>query len=66
MKRIWCEWDIWQEDLIFRDEAAAMRWMHLNPILLKMAEEEGLDFEAYLHGLMDNGLIGLDDVHVIE
>lgn len=66
MKQLWCEWDIGQDGLVFRDEAAAMRWIRRNHCLIEDAEEEGVDFEAYIHGLYDEGLLGLMDLEVIE
>jgi hypothetical protein len=66
MKQLWCEWDIGQEGLVFRNDEAAMRWIRNNSLLREDAAEEGLDYEAYLQGLYDEGLIGLDDLEIIE
>jgi hypothetical protein len=43
-----------------------MRWIRNNPNLHEDALEEGVDFETYLQGLYDDGLIGLVDLEVIE
>lgn len=66
MKQLWCEWDIGQDGLVFRNDDAAMRWIRNNPNLHEDALEEGVDFETYLQGLYDEGLIGLVDLEVIE
>ena len=66
MKQLWCEWDIGQNSLVFRDEQAAMRWIRNNPALLELAQEDGVDFENYLQKLYDEGLIGLLDLEIIE
>lgn len=66
MKQLWCEWDIGQDSLIFRDEQAAMRWIRNNPALLELALEDGVDFETFLQRLYDEGLIGLFDPEIIE
>jgi len=64
MKRIWCEWDIGHEYLVFATEDAAMRWLHNNATLHAMAEEE--PFEDFFQSLIDNGYVGLEEVELIE
>jgi hypothetical protein len=66
MKQLWCEWDIGQEGLVFRNEEAAMRWIRSNECLKEDASEDGVDFETYLQRLYDDCLIGLVDLEVIE
>jgi len=66
MKQLWCEWDIGQEGLVFRNDDAAMRWIRNSSHLREDAAEEGLDYETYLQGLYDEGLIGLIDLEIIE
>jgi hypothetical protein len=66
MKRIWCEWDIGQEGLVFRNDDAAMRWIRNNHRLKQEAELEELDFETFLQGLYDVEEIGLIHLEVIE
>lgn len=67
MKRVWCEWDIGQERLVFATEDAATRWLHNNNILHAMAEEEDAScFESYFQVLVDDCLVGLEDVELIE
>ena len=66
MKQLWCELDIGQEGLVFRNEEAAMRWIENNKVLKEDAEREGIDFGVYLQVLYDDCLIGLIDLEVIE
>lgn len=66
MKQLWCEWDIGQEGLVFRNEEAAMRWLQNNKVLKEDAERENIDFSVYIQVLYDDGLIGLVDLEVIE
>lgn len=66
MKQLWCEWDIGQEGLVFRNEEAAMRWLQNNKVLKEDAERENIDFSVYIQVLYDDGLIGLVDLEIIE
>jgi len=67
MKRVWCEWDIGQERLIFSTEDAAIRWLHNNDTLHAMAaDEDSACFESYFQRLIDDCYVGLESVELIE
>jgi predicted transcriptional regulator len=66
MKQIWCEWDIGQERLVFRNDDAAMRWIRNNPYLKEDALEDGVDAETYIQDLFDGGELDFIDLEIIE
>ena len=66
MKQIWCEWDIGQDGLVFRNDDAAMRWIRNNSNLREDASEEGLDYDSYIQDLFDGGELDFIDLEIIE
>jgi predicted TPR repeat methyltransferase len=66
MKRIWCEWDIGEENLIFESAEAARRWLHCNVYMQEMADEARQPVEAYVEELFDQSYLDLFDVRVIS
>ena len=63
---VWCEWDIGQGGLIFKNTHVAERWLRDNGVLKIMAKEEGLTMDEYYQELVDNCLIGIEDLRLIE
>lgn len=64
---VWCEWDIGQEGLVFKDEHVAERWLRNNSELHRMAfEQDVAGFEEYYQELVDECLIGIHTVQLIE
>lgn len=66
MKTVWCEWDIGQEGLVFADGHVAERWLRNNKILHKMAQYNEIYFDEYYQMLVDDCLIGIEDVEFIQ
>lgn len=67
MKRIWCEWDIGHEYLVFATEDAAMRWLHNSDALHAMAADDDAQcFEDFFQSLIDRCYVGLEEVELIE
>jgi hypothetical protein len=67
MKTVWCEGDIGQHGLVFKDGHVAERWLRNNKHLHKMARNDGVtDFDEYYQMLCDDCLIGIEDVELIE
>lgn len=54
--RVWCEWDIGQEYLVFKTEDAAWDWA------IQALIDTGIDDE--ISDLLENGLVGLQDLEV--
>ena len=63
---VWCEWDIGQHGLIFANAHVAERWLRNNMCLKSMAEEEERLFDDFYQELVDNVLVGIDDVELIQ
>lgn len=55
--RVFSEWDIGQEDLIFENEAEAKQWL-INNTSLEECYEEGLEGEEAVDDLIGAGLVG--------
>lgn len=67
LKTVWCEWDIGQDSLVFKDDHAAERWLRNNPALHQMAyEQDAADFDTFYQEIVDECLIGIHDVELIE
>jgi hypothetical protein len=67
LKTVWCEWDIGQHGLIFANEHVAERWLRNNVVLHDRAYQEDVgDFDEYYQKIVDDCLIGIDDVEIIE
>lgn len=62
---IWCEWDVGQENTVFKTEESAMKWLETNPYILEILEEEDSE-EKTIKDLIDDGLIFFNKITVIE
>jgi hypothetical protein len=56
--RVWCEYDVGQDEVVFASHDAATQWINTNPYLTK--ENIGEDTES----LMKNGLLGISSIPV--
>ena len=65
MFKIWCEWDVGQEDLLFTSEKAAHNWLVSNENL-ESCFEDGLSGTAGVDDLIDGGLITISSVTVLN
>ena len=63
---VWCEWDIGQHGLVFKDEHVAERWLKNNNHLHEMAEEEEKPFEDFYQEIVDECLIGIHALEIVE
>jgi hypothetical protein len=58
--RVWCEWDVGQDEGFFETEQSANEWIVTNPHLYEMAE----DYNCTIADLIEDGLIGIEDVKI--
>lgn len=65
MFKIWCEWDVNQEGLIFTSEKAARNWLAKNEALFECFEPDLLGDEA-VEDLISGGLITIESVVVLN
>jgi hypothetical protein len=63
MWRVWCEWDVGQQDLVFKTEADARKWCFENNIL---KEVNTVYDEKYVQYLFDKHFLVLKKVRVYE
>lgn len=59
--RVFSEWDIGQEDLIFENKAEAKQWL-INNTNLEECYEEGLEGEEAVDDLIGAGLVGFTEL----
>lgn len=60
--RIFCEWDIGHEDLVFNNKAEAKQWL-IDNTNLEECYEEGLEGVEAVEDLMNAGLVGFTELH---
>ena len=63
MFKIWCEWDICQEGLVFKTREKALKWLYENSILEEVCEP-GLQGKDAVENLMSSGLLSIETVDV--
>ncbi len=63
MIRVWCEWDVGQDGLIFTNKTAAQEWIEDNDQLKELAREDAMDGPIEFIAV---GLVGYHHVVVIE
>lgn len=63
MIRIWCEWDIGQERLIFKTREKAEAWLMGNVNLQEVIECSEGEFTS-VNCVIDAGLIGFETLEV--
>jgi len=63
MFKIWSEWDIGHEGLIFKSEEDANKWLLENQTLVE-CYEEGLTGQAAIDDLISGGLITIKSLTV--
>ena len=66
MIKIYCEWDVGQEYLVFPSEDLAYSWLRENVKLQAMAKDDGMTIEEYLTETFDEGLLGYDQLTIVR
>jgi len=66
MYRLWAEWDIEEQNLIFASKEAGVRWMQANLHVEDMARDDGKTVDDWIQESFDDGLFGFVKVQVIE
>lgn len=65
MFKIWCEWDVNQEGLVFTSVKAARNWLAKNEAL-EECFEPGLQGDEAVEDLISGGLVTIELVTVIN
>ena len=63
---VWCEWDMGQDGLVFKDEHVAEHWLRNHGALAQQAKEQGISKEELYQEWVDECLIGIHTVQLIE
>ncbi len=56
--KIWCEWEVGQDEVIFKTAAMGIRWLDLR------LKECGIN--ETVNDLMDQGLCGFEPIQLVE
>lgn len=64
--RVWCEWDIGNQNIVFKSAEVANAWIRANSSIEEMAGEAETSVDDYVESLIDEGLIGTTKVQLIE
>lgn len=62
MFRLFCEWDIDNEDVVFASHGAAYAWLAANQVFQDILTDSEIDTSD----VFDQGLIGFRNVEVID
>lgn len=63
---VYCEWDIGQHGLVFKTPHVAEAWLRNNAMLKDLAYDADISFDEYYQELVEQCLIGIDDLQLIE
>ena len=63
---VWCEWDMGQHGLVFKNAHVAERWLRNHGALAQQAKEQGISKEELYQEWVDECLIGIHTVQLIE
>jgi len=66
MFRLWAEWDIGEQNLIFASKEAGMRWLDDNLHVNEMACEENKKVSDYIIGCFGDGYFSWQKLEIIE
>lgn len=66
MFRLWSEWDIGENNLIFASREAGVRWLYDNAAIQEMAEDERAVVSAYVETLFADGYLAWEAVEVVQ
>lgn len=66
MLKVWCEWDVGQEGLLFTSEIKARAWILNNPNIEEMAKNDDQEVSTWVEGVEADGLISYEALEVVE
>jgi hypothetical protein len=70
MFRLWSEWPIGEENLLFASREAGMRWLHANKtvkeLAQELAEEEPLEISTFVEVMFADGYFSWQPVEFIQ
>lgn len=67
MYRLWCEWDIGENNKIFTTMKVGEAWLRANPAVAELAADEQLTVEEYIDaGFNHWGYFAWENLEVIQ
>ena len=66
MFRLWSEWDIGEENIVFASREAGMRWLHANEAIKEMADDENAEVPSFVEELFADCYLDWEAVEVIQ
>lgn len=66
MFRLWSEWNIGEDNLIFASREAGIHWLYDNAAIQEMAAEERAAVPGFVETLFADGYLALEAVEVIQ
>lgn len=66
MYRLWSEWDIGENNIIFANKEAVMRWLRDNNAVLEIADEDGTDVDTCIASCFEDCYFSLETVEIVE
>ena len=66
MFRLWSEWDIGEQNIVFASREVGMRWLHANEAIKEMADDENAEVPSFVEGLFEEGYLNWEAVEVIQ
>lgn len=66
MYRLWSEWDIGEDGLIFATQEAGMRWLQGNPHVAEIAEEDKATVADCIASCFDEGFFSWQKLEIIK
>lgn len=67
MFKLWSEWDIGENNLIFANKDAGMRWLQNNPAVAEIAElNKDSTIDACIAACFDDGYFSWETLEIIE
>ena len=66
MIRLWSEWDIGENNLIFANAEVGIRWLQNNPAVAEIAEDSECSVDDCIKSCFDDGFFSWEKVEVIQ
>lgn len=66
MYRLWSEWDIGEQSLIFASKEVGMRWLQNNYGIAELADSENCSVDQFITSCFDDGLFSWETLEIIQ
>ena len=66
MFKLWSEWDIGEDGVIFANKEAGLEWLRANQAVAEIASEDNTSVEACIESCFSDGLFCWQEVTIIQ